>query len=79
MRFEPGERAQQDALAHLQVAKAGILTDWIERVGADGRLGYDKPGIPVAERGWQHVVFENLPDGLPRHDAVKRGLAAGKP
>lgn len=36
------------------------LDEWIERVGADGRLGFDRPGQLVASRWWEHTTFEEL-------------------
>lgn len=34
---------------------------WIERTGADGRRGLDRPGQPVATRWWEHTAFDDLP------------------
>lgn len=40
--------------------KAIDFSEWIERVGADGRVGWDRPGQPVATRWWERTAFEDL-------------------
>lgn len=51
IRFEPAEPTTPPTL----------LDDWIERRGADGRIGFDRPGVPVASRWWERAAYGELP------------------
>jgi hypothetical protein len=39
--------------------------DWILRPDHAGVMGWERPGIPEADRWWVRCSFDNLPDGGP--------------
>jgi hypothetical protein len=59
VRFEPlltPEQARERLAA--MVAESD---EWIERIGADGRRGWDRPGQAIKTRWWETTSFDELP------------------
>jgi hypothetical protein len=68
VRFEPLLTSEQ---AREKLAEMVVDADeWIERVGADGRRGWDRPGQLVKSRWWENSSLDELPSWSDAYDMV---------
>ena len=59
-------------LAHKAMVLAALtFADWVLRPDCHGRMGWEAPDLPEADRWWAHCMFDDLP--LPGPPCPKCG------